>query len=504
MGFTCAVQMTGLVRGEAKGKHRSNGKAILAEMGKERISSSDTLNTERTHLNVYEQENHSGFSMWDSIEDRANTYKQAVKGKTKSGEEITRYKSLRKDAVIGVAVIINPPYEECWDWSEEEYQKFYEDTKDCLAEFKPEIFRRSNQVFGVEHRDEGYDDNDKHAHAVYDAINEDGRYCGNELDAKFLSDFNKVYPEMMRSRGWEMDDLDTTDWDKYKNDSAYKEERDTKRRTQGKSVNRHMKNKTAENFKKSEEILEEAQKVQEDVEEQRKELSKNQAMIAEQVRVFNKNKPIVERQKAQKGALEADIQVLETRKGKIQAEVDSTLSEAEQTAQTVREEAKRIADAIIERAKQKARQALETEREELEKWQAEKEKDFQVREDALDAQRRAFEGWKQEAEDFQKAVNDAISRQYSTKYDTAMKQYNEVCDRKRLQDFNKLIETMAYSKMTYKGAPILEYFKKMAGVDFASPVTAPPVLTIPKVQRFRLPEDPTSRKDKQNSDDFEF
>ena len=341
MSFTCAIQMTGLIRGESKAEHRSNGKAILGEMGKERISPSETLNPERTHLNVYEQENTSGFSMWDSMVERANTYKQAVKGKTKSGEEITRYRSLRKDAIIGVAVIINPPYEECRNWSEEEYQKFYDDTRECLAEFRPEIFRKDNQVFGVEHRDEGYDDNDRHLHAVYDAIDENGRYCGNRLDAKFLSDFNKSYPKMMRSKGWEMDDLDTTDWDKYKTDPVYKAERDAKRRSQGKSVNQHIRNRTVENFRKSEELLE---KAQDDAEELRQ----------------------------QKKALEDDIETLRVRKRKIKDEVATTLTEANSDAQTIKDEAKAQAEVIMETARQNAQRI-----------QAQREKDLEERDMAL-------------------------------------------------------------------------------------------------------------------------
>ena len=341
MSFTCAIQMTGLIRGESKAKHRSNGKAILGEMGKERISPSETLNPERTHLNVYEQENTSGFSMWDDMVERANTYKQAVKGKTKSGEEITRYRSLRKDAIIGVAVIINPPYEECRNWSEEEYQKFYDDTRECLAEFRPEIFRKDNQVFGVEHRDEGYDDNDRHLHAVYDAIDENGRYCGNRLDAKFLSDFNKSYPKMMRSKGWEMDDLDTTDWDKYKTDPVYKAERDAKRRSQGKSVNQHIRNRTVENFRKSEELLE---KAQDDAEELRQ----------------------------QKKALEDDIETLRVRKRKIKDEVATTLTEANSDAQTIKDEAKAQAEVIMETARQNAQRI-----------QAQREKDLEERDMAL-------------------------------------------------------------------------------------------------------------------------
>ena len=319
-------------------------------MGKERISSSETLNPERTPLNVYEQEEHSGFSMWDDMEERANTYKQAVKGKTKTGEEITRYRSLRKDAVIGVAIIINPPYEECRNWSEEEYQKFYDDTRECLAEFRPEIFRRTNQVFGVEHRDEGYHDNDRHMHIVYDAIDENGRYCGNRLDAKFLSDFNKSYSEMMRSKGWEMDDLDTTDWDRYKNDSTYKAERDAKRRSQGKSVNQHIRNKTVEYFKMSEELLKAAQ---DDVEELRQ----------------------------QKKALEDDIETLRICKRKLKDEAATTLTEANSDAQTIRDEAKAQAEAIMDRARQNAQQILAQREKDLD----EKEKDLKAQENASDS-----------------------------------------------------------------------------------------------------------------------
>lgn len=392
MSFTCAIQMTGLVRGESKGKHRSNGKAILAEMGKERVSASETLNPQRTDLNVYEQENRSGFSVWDDMEKRANEYKQAVKGKTKSGEEITRYKSLRKDAVIGVAIIINPPYEECFNWSEEKYQKFYEDTKECLAKFKPEIFRKSNQVFGVEHRDEGYDDNDKHAHAVYDAIAENGRYCGNELDAKFLSDFNKVYPEMMRSKGWEMDDLSTTDWDKYKSDSDYKKERDTKRRTQGKSVNHHMKKKAAENFKKSEEILEDSKQVQEDFNGIKEKLVEGKEAIAMQKELIgqykawlDKNEPVIQNLKASKETLETDIKTLKTKKATLDTEVTTKLSKADEAAEGIKEnakkEAKAAADEILENARQKALNALAEEREKLEEEQADqKEKETKLKE----------------------------------------------------------------------------------------------------------------------------
>jgi hypothetical protein len=166
---------------------------------------------------------------------------------------------------------------------------------------------------------------------VYDAIDENGRYCGNRLDAKFLSDFNKSYPKMMRSKGWEMDDLDTTDWERYKTDPTYKAERDAKRRSQGKSVNQHIRNKTIENFKKSDEILKEAQQIQDE-----------------------------------KEALEHDIETLRVRKRKLKDEVATTLTEANSDAQTIRDEAKRQAEAIMETARQNAQQIQAQQEKELE------------------------------------------------------------------------------------------------------------------------------------------
>jgi tetratricopeptide (TPR) repeat protein len=129
---------------------------------------------------------------------------------------------------------------------------------------------------------------------------------------------------MMRSKGWEMDDLDTTDWERYKTDPTYKAERDAKRRSQGKSVNQHIRNKTIENFKKSDEILKEAQQIQDE-----------------------------------KEALEHDIETLRVRKRKLKDEVATTLTEANSDAQTIRDEAKRQAEAIMETARQNAQQALE-------------------------------------------------------------------------------------------------------------------------------------------------
>jgi hypothetical protein len=53
------------------------------------------------------------------------------------------------------------------------------------------------------------------------------------VDAAFLVRVNQRYPEMMRDRGWDLDDLDVTDWKRYKKNEDYRRERQEKRKAQG-------------------------------------------------------------------------------------------------------------------------------------------------------------------------------------------------------------------------------------------------------------------------------
>lgn len=268
--------MTGLVRGEPKKgqKHRSNGKAILGEMGIERISNSDTLDRNRSHMNVYKGVSTSGFACWDYLEDRANDYK--LTGKTKDGKDF-KY-SLRKDAVVGCALIFNPPEEICCDWDAKTYQKFYDDSWSFLKQAEPRLFRDKNIVLDAEHSDEGLneDGKSKHLHRAIEARDENDRYCGNLVDAKLLADINKKYPAFMRAHGWDMDDLDVTDWDRYKNDLEYRAERKQKAKKNGLSVNRYVKKMSAKEAKKQ--ALERV-KFAEDVEALKKQMQDTKSQI---------------------------------------------------------------------------------------------------------------------------------------------------------------------------------------------------------------------------------
>lgn len=274
MGYTCVPQVLGLVRGEPKegAKHRANGEKICEEAGNERYSQSRTLDRTRSHLNEYDGFR-SGGKCWEAMAEDAEAYQAPVK--MKNGR--TAMRKLRADAVIGWAVIFNPPADMCAGWTKDDYERFDTDSFEVLNEIEPRLFRRENIRMSAKHRDEGTPDEQdhygEHEHRIGDAKDQDGRYCGNLIDAGLMDRINKDYPAKMRARGWNLDDVDRTDFSRmgknpdgtYK-DPEYRAARKAKQREKkaGRSVNQYLEDlakKEARNLEKSDEILQEVEKI---------------------------------------------------------------------------------------------------------------------------------------------------------------------------------------------------------------------------------------------------
>lgn len=298
MGWKCAPQVMGLVRGEPQPgqKHRANGRKIAMEAGYERASLSDTLNRTRSNQNEYEGYR-SGKEFWDVMEQEASEYRVQVKGKTKTGEEIIREKGLQHNAVIGWAVIYNPPAEVCADWTQGQYKKFHEDCQECMALISP-LFRKENIRMTAFHKDEGVpaedgQEPDGHFHDLGVSLDENGHYCGKLIDAKLLVTINKKFPALMRERGWDMDDLDVTDFDRAKVDSDYKAERDFKRGQSGKSVNQHIR-KTAEK------LMDAAEEIHSEAENEKQEVirlaKRSRKADQERLDILNHNRDVLNKQ----------------------------------------------------------------------------------------------------------------------------------------------------------------------------------------------------------------
>ncbi|MBP3242031.1 MAG: hypothetical protein J6M92_16055 [Oribacterium sp.] len=141
-----------------------------------------------------------------------------------------------------------------------------------MAEIEPRIFRKDNLRMSAEHFDEGVPpDNiedissiDRHMHDLGVCKDEEGRYCGNLIDSKLLININNAFPRMMRERGWDMDDLDTTDFERAKSDKDYAMERNAKRRQSGLSVNKHVSRKSKAAQAEAAEIIQQALQVNRD------------------------------------------------------------------------------------------------------------------------------------------------------------------------------------------------------------------------------------------------
>ena len=134
-----------------------------------------------------------------------------------------------------------------------------------MAEIEPRLFRRDNIRMSAEHFDEGIppDENsgviDRHLHDLGVSKDAAGRYCGNLIDAKLLIKINERFPALMRERGWDMDDLDRTDFERAKTDKEYASERNAKRRQSGLSVNKHLGRKAREMAEDAAELVEQAE-----------------------------------------------------------------------------------------------------------------------------------------------------------------------------------------------------------------------------------------------------
>lgn len=106
---------------------------------------------------------------------------------------------------------------------------------EVMAEIEPRLFRRESELMSAEHRDE----KGKHVHHAGIAKDGAGHFCGSLIDAKLMTRINDAFPRMMRERGWEVDDMDTTDFERAKVDEAYRAERNAQRRMGRLTVNEY-------------------------------------------------------------------------------------------------------------------------------------------------------------------------------------------------------------------------------------------------------------------------
>lgn len=334
MGWQCVPQVLGLVHGDGmrkdgkgQAKHRANVAAIVNEAFEIadqndghpipiRKSASETYDRSRTVNNKY-----TGYQTADDVlaalEEEADKQQVevAVTDK-KTGETVIHKRALPSTAVLGIAVIFNPPSEIAKDWPPEKYDKFFRDCEESMAQIpfgkvnkKGELvgdahylFRKENIIASAEHWDEGEPMDPPiytgHIHDIYKPEGLDGKYYGKFIDALNLSCMvNRRFAGLMRERGWDIDDPDYTDWEKADKDKEYRARRKSKIRQGGKSTNSYIADKK---LKAAEAHLEEAAAVVEQASAIMEDVGRREQEANEKVRAAeaDRDKALAERDEA--------------------------------------------------------------------------------------------------------------------------------------------------------------------------------------------------------------
>lgn len=316
MGFQCVPQIMGLVwgngmrqDGKGQAKHRASARGIIHEafeisdakdgtQVRIRKAVSETYDRTRTKDNRY-----MGYRTADDVvaalEAAADAHPVPVQTKDKeTGKTVTRYRPLPSNAVIGVTVIHHPPCEIARDWTPEQYDKFIRDSREVMSLIQCggqvdkktgkvkrgrelcNLFVPENMIASAMHWDEGSLETDTdseediftgHWHDVFIPADAGGNYRGVLIDGIFTGHLSRVYPAMMRERGWDIDDCDCTDWDEYKENETYRRERKRKIKEGGQPTNKHRtrarRRRAEANEKKSRETLEQVVELKRDVDE---------------------------------------------------------------------------------------------------------------------------------------------------------------------------------------------------------------------------------------------
>lgn len=152
MGFQCLPQVLKLVRGDGMrrdGKWKSKLLANAAAITNEahpirdpedgypmpiRKSASETYDKTRTKYNKYIGPV-TADDVLEALDEEAAKQKVEVHVKDKqTGETVIHQRSLPSNAVIGLAVIYNPPCEVARNWMPEQYDKFITDCEEVMAQ----------------------------------------------------------------------------------------------------------------------------------------------------------------------------------------------------------------------------------------------------------------------------------------------------------------------------------------------------------------------------------
>lgn len=226
MGFTIGLPSLKLNNVGNKSKHCGSFKKVADEALEERRGLDLDINPELADQNVY-----IGFKTAEELIQYSTEHIAEMDYNRPEGA-----KKIRSDAVVMCSTIIKPPMEMMDGLDRQQQERFLRDAYDSFLE----IIGAENAKAAVMH----FDELSPHIHIFWEPMTEDGRLCAKEKhNLKFFGKLNREMPQMLRDKGWDVDDCQA--YDKAKEDALreelgeekyreYRKEQKAQRKQQGK------------------------------------------------------------------------------------------------------------------------------------------------------------------------------------------------------------------------------------------------------------------------------
>lgn len=232
MGFSIGLPSLKLNNVGNKSKHCGSFKKVAEEALKERLGLDLDINPELATENVYIGIETAEELMQYSAEHIAEMDYNRPEGA----------KKIRSDAVVMCSTIIKPPMEMMDGLDRQQQERFLRDAYDSFLE----IIGAENAKSAVMH----FDELSPHIHIFWEPMTEDGRLCAKEKhNLKFFGKLNREMPQMLRDKGWDIDDCQA--YDKAKEDALREElgEEKYRERRKEQKAQRKQQGKDSRTFK---------------------------------------------------------------------------------------------------------------------------------------------------------------------------------------------------------------------------------------------------------------
>lgn len=232
MGFTIGMPSLKLNNVGNKSKHCGSFKKVAEEALKERLGLDLDINPELAAENIY-----IGFTTAEELIAYSAQHIQEInEWRAENGKRPYDRRKLKSDTVVMCSTIIKPPIEMMEQLSREEQERFLRDAYDSFLE----IIGAENAKAAVMH----FDELSPHIHIFWEPMVDEHRICAKEKhNLKYFGTLNREMPQMLRDKGWDVDDCqayDKAEEDKKREEMGevkyreYRKEQKAKRKTQGK------------------------------------------------------------------------------------------------------------------------------------------------------------------------------------------------------------------------------------------------------------------------------